>query len=246
MEKAPGQTYLPCHVVAISGGKDSVAMALRLRELHPDICFEYAITPTGDELPEMVAHWKRLEELLGPMRRLSTLTLEQVIEREGMLPNFRARFCTRVLKIEPFIDYMDSLPGGSVMYVGLRADEEGRLGLVRPGSQFTVRYPMREWGWGLRDVLGYLELRGVTIPKRTDCGACFYQKLGEWRDLLKNHPDRYERYAQIERRMGYTFRSPGRDTWPADLDGLRQEILSGRKIRESRHGVEKKCRLCSM
>ena len=83
------------HVVAISGGKDSVAMALRLRELFPGLAFEYVITPTGDELPEMVEHWAQLEKTLGPLRRLSTLTLEKVIEREGMIPNFRARLCGR-------------------------------------------------------------------------------------------------------------------------------------------------------
>ena len=40
-------------------------MALRLREVEPDTPTEYIITPTGDELPEMEAHWERLESILG-------------------------------------------------------------------------------------------------------------------------------------------------------------------------------------
>ena len=235
----------PRHVVALSGGKDSVAMALRLRELHPETPFEYVITPTGDELPEMEAHWAHLESILGPMTRLHAENLFEVIEREGMLPNYRARFCTRILKIEPFLDYMNALPAGSVMYVGLRADEETREGMIQKDGRFVARYPMREWGWSLEDVLGYLDCKGISIPKRTDCGCCFFQRLPEWRDLLENYPDRFERYVQLEKKIGHTFRSPGRDTWPAALEDLRAEILSGRKMRETK-AKPQKCRFCSM
>ena len=237
----------PKHVVALSGGKDSSAMALRLRELYPDREFEYVCTPTGDELPEMDQHWRNLEEMLGtPLKKLSTLTLEQCIDREKMIPNFRARFCTRILKIEPFIDYMNNLPAGSIMYVGLRADETGRLGLIEPDSTFEVEMPMQEWA--ITDVMNYLSARNVTVPTRTDCGACFYQRLHEWKALLDNHPDRYEAYAAIERRMGHTFRSPQRDTWSASLDGLRVEFQSGRKLRPPRKTKpnNSKCRFCSM
>lgn len=235
------------HVVAISGGKDSCAMALRLKELNPDIDYEYVITPTGDELPEMEQHWGLMESLLGSkFKRLGNLTLAECIKREGMIPNFRARFCTRILKIEPFIDYMNSLDAGSIMYVGLRADEEGRLGLISPDAIFTVAYPMREWRWGLAHVLGYLKRNNVKIPVRTDCGVCFYQKLDEWKTLLETHPERYQSYVDIEHEMGHTFRSPGRDTWPASLAELRDEFQSGRKLRARRKSPEKKCRFCSM
>ena len=47
------------HIVALSGGKDSTALALRLAELEPRE-YVYVCTPTGDELPEMFAHWRKL------------------------------------------------------------------------------------------------------------------------------------------------------------------------------------------
>ena len=50
------------HVVALSGGKDSTALALRLAEVEPRE-YVYLCTPTGRELPEMEAHWTRLEGL---------------------------------------------------------------------------------------------------------------------------------------------------------------------------------------
>lgn len=233
------------HIVALSGGKDSTAMALRLKELHPDRTFKYVITPTGDELPEMEDHWRKLSDTLGaPLERLSGIDLFELIDRKKMIPNWRARFCTVELKIKPFIKYMGGLDPESVMYVGLRADEEGRLGII--DTDVNAEYPMRGWGWGINEVKGYLKNKGVSIPKRTDCGVCFYQRLPEWKDLLEKHPDRYEKYVQIEKKIGHTFRSDGRDTWPADLDGLRREIISGRKMRKSKPRGEKKCRFCSM
>jgi len=232
------------HVIALSGGKDSTAMALRLRELNPECQYEYVLTPTGDELPEMESHWRKLEAVLGPLKRLGNIGLFELIEQQGMIPNFRARFCTRILKIEPFIAYMESLPAESVMYVGLRADEGERLGII--DSMVNVEYPIKKWGWGINEVMGYLRTRGVRIPDRTDCGCCFFQRLPEWRNLLKKHPDRFERYVQIEKQMGHTFRTPGKDTWPTSLDDLRKEILSGRKMRNTKPRGIKKCRFCTM
>jgi len=220
------------HVVALSGGKDSTALALRLKELNPETPYEFVCTPTGDELPPMQAHWRRLEDLLGGIKMLPTQTLEELIEKHRMIPNYRARFCTREIKIEPFLAYMETLPAESIMYVGIRKDEEDRLGaILAEDDTFSIERPFIQWAWGLSEVKEYLRCRGVEIPERTDCGACFYQRLGEWKALSEQYPDRYDRYIAIEDRAGHTFRSPGRDTWPADLRSLREEFRKGRKIR---------------
>lgn len=44
-------------------------MALRLRELNPDVDYVYVCTPTGNELPEMWEHWRKLGQLLGDAPR---------------------------------------------------------------------------------------------------------------------------------------------------------------------------------
>lgn len=218
----------PLHVVALSGGKDSTAMALRLREVEPRE-YVYVCTPTGNELPEMFAHWRMLGELLGtPLTPVVGGTLEGIIDAEQMIPNFRARFCTRMLKIMPYAGWLMQQGRPVVSYIGLRADEpEREAGDYANVPDVTMRFPMREWGWGLRDVLGYLDKRGIVIPRRTDCAWCFYQTLGQWYDLFRDHPESYAEAEVIEARMGHTFRSPGRDTWPAALKELRARFATG-------------------
>lgn len=94
------------HVVALSGGKDSTAMALRLAEIEPRD-YIYVCTPTGDELPEMFDWWKQLGCILGSqIKPVMEMSLKECIEKNKMLPNFRARFCTRQIKIEPYRRYL--------------------------------------------------------------------------------------------------------------------------------------------
>ncbi len=240
------------HVVALSGGKDSTAMALRLRELNPTQPYEYVCTPTGDELDEMFDHWKMLGKMLGKKIKpvMHELGLNGLIEAQQALPNWRQRWCTKDLKIKPYAKWLRAQCekfDEVYSYVGLRADEEEREGGDYANiSGVVMRFPMRDWGWTLDNVTSYLEDKKVTIPDRTDCARCFFQRLGEWWMLWKHHPDKYEHAAEQERRIGYTFRSPGRDTWPAALDDLRKEFESGRTPRgiEGDALANLKCRVC--
>lgn len=224
-------------------------MALRLREVEPRE-YVYVCTPTGNELPEMWAHWRALSERLGAViHPVIGGTLEGIIEAENMIPNFRARFCTRMLKIDPFAGWLMAQPAPVVSYIGIRADEpERESGDYTHVPGVTMRFPMREWGWSLRDVLQYLDAHGVTIPRRTDCAWCFFQTLGQWFDLWRDHPEIYARAEAIERERGHTFRSPNRDDWPAPLADLRFEFERGRIPRgadiQQDLFARQQCRVC--
>ena len=41
------------HLLGLSGGKDSAALAIYMRQNHPEIEMEYYFTDTGKELPEV-------------------------------------------------------------------------------------------------------------------------------------------------------------------------------------------------
>lgn len=222
-------------------------MALRLQEVEPRE-YEFVCTPTGNEPPEMFAHWRKLGELLGKsiIPIMHPRGLDGLIEDQNALPNWRQRWCTRMLKIEPFAKYLMSI-GEARSYVGLRIDEPEREGgdyLDIPGIEMD--FPMRRWGWGLTEVMDYLQFRGVEIPKRTDCLKCFYQRLIEWYEFWRDHKEEWAKAEEQERVTGHTFRSPGRDTWPASLEGLRKEFEAGRVPKETRKGPlqEMQCRVC--
>lgn len=210
--------------IGFSGGKDSTAMVLRLAELGED--FECIFTPTGDELPDLVDHIEGIVKMVGCKLNVPKgPQLEDLIDGYNALPNWRQRWCTRQIKIEPCLAFLKEHPG-STLAVALRADEEDRQGIYTDLA--TYRRPLHEWGWGLKEVLDYLKSKNVSVPKRTDCGCCYGQRLNEWWTLWREYPDRWSKYEAWEERTGHTFRSPQRDTWPAALKDLRREFESGR------------------
>jgi hypothetical protein len=224
------------HVVALSGGKDSTAMALRLREVYLDRAFIFVCTPTGNELPAMERHWRDLEQRLGaPLERVQPYGdrdgLEHLIREQKRFPNHRQRWCTRMLKVTPILHWLKAHTP-CTYYVGFRADEPLRDGIYTGLDGLTQAFPMRDWGWDVNAVKGYLASAGVTVPQRTDCAWCYGQRLAEWKRLADNHPEFYNHGAALEHELGGTFRTPGRDTWPLSLDELR-EAFKTRKLRQS-------------
>ena len=244
------------HIVGLSGGKDSVCMALLLNEREPRP-YNYVYTPTGDELPEMVVHMKAVEAMLGqPITIITNGTLESISKQNGMLPNCHARFCTRILKLKPFGALVQQAQP-AVCYIGLRADEDEREG-TRPGgdsasigAEVTQDFPFQRWGTTLEMVMRELADRGVTIPARTDCARCPYQTLGEWYNLWLDNLDIYLSAENDELVYGHTYRSPtgNHGPWPHDLKGLREEFERGRIPTRSLNMMAKRtgmCRTCSL
>lgn len=226
-------------------------MALRLREVEPDHDYTFAITPTGRELPTMKAHWERLENLLGkPLVKVPAPTLVELIVKQRTLPNWRIRFCTRLVKIEPFMAFV-AAQAPAVSCIGIRADEvtgdNAREGTDWEGvAGVTQDFPLVRWGWGLAKVKCYLAERGVQVPIRTDCDFCFFQRLIEWFEFWRDYPELWREGEALEAFTGHTFRSDQRDSWPASMAGLRAEFESGRVPKETR-GRERKtmCAWCA-
>ena len=192
------------HVLGISGGKDSAALAVFVRHHHPEVEVEYFFTDTGKELPEVYEFLGRLEGFLGkPILRLNPQRDFDFWLREynHFLPSAQTRWCTRQLKLAPFEQWVrPMLAAGDtvVSYVASRSDEDYREGYTSKHNNLKVRLPFRESGVDKRGVMDILESSGVGIPKyydwrsRSGCTFCFFQQKIEWVRLREQHPEAYE------------------------------------------------------
>src|SRR3712207_269183 len=116
------------HILSLSGGKDSAALALYMRDRVPEM--EYIFHDTEKELPETYEYLARLEAFLGKkiVRTRPDYGFDKWLDvYGGMIPSNQRRWCTRMLKLKPFEDYVGDEP--VINYVGLRADED-RVGYI--------------------------------------------------------------------------------------------------------------------
>jgi 3'-phosphoadenosine 5'-phosphosulfate sulfotransferase (PAPS reductase)/FAD synthetase len=199
------------HVLGISGGKDSAALAVFVRQNYPELDVEYFFTDTGKELPEVYEFLGRLEGFLGkPIARLNPRRDFDFWLREykHFLPSAQTRWCTRQLKLAPFEQWIKPMlaAGDTVTtYVAIRADEEYREGYTSKHENLKVRLPFREAGIDKKAVMDILESSGVGVPKyydwrsRSGCTFCFFQQKIEWVRLKERHPDAFEEAKQYEK-----------------------------------------------
>jgi len=227
----------------LSGGKDSTALALYLREKHPEVDYEYLFCDTHKELPETYEYLARIEARLGrPVIRLASRHGDRGFDHYlkiygGFLPSPQARWCTRLLKIEPFEKYVGDEP--TRLYVGLRADER-RSGYISTKPNIEAVFPFRDDGIERADVLRILEESGVGLPNyyewrsRSGCYFCFFQQRAEWVRLKERHPELFELSKEYEKEdEGYTW-VQGESLTQLEGTGRRQEILEKEQIRKER------------
>ena len=191
------------HVLSLSGGKDSAALAIYMRDRVPDM--EYVFHDTDKELPETYAYLDRLAAILGkPIAKTSPVdTFDHWLVVYGnMLPSNHRRWCTKMLKIKPFENFVGD--GPVINYVGLRADEN-RVGYISTKPNITAVYPFQEDGLVRADIVRILEDSGLGMPpymewgrSRSGCYFCFYQQKIEWVRLKETYPELFERAKEYE------------------------------------------------
>lgn len=199
------------HVLGLSGGRDSAALAVHMRQQHPDMEIEYFFTDTGKELPEVYEYLGRLEGFLGqPILRLNPdrdfdFWLKQF---NNFLPSAQTRWCTRQLKLRPFELWLKPiLETGTTVYsyVAIRSDEEYRSGYNSNKDNLIVKLPFKDEGIDKAGVLDILDGAGLGLPQyyewrtRSGCTFCFYQQKIEWVRLMERHPQAFEEAKSYEK-----------------------------------------------
>ena len=201
------------HILGLSGGKDSAALAIYLKDQGRDDQIEYFFCDTGAELREVYDYLDRLEDYLDkPIERLSSgRDFDHHLKRfNGFLPAPHARWCTRVMKLEPLEAFVGDDP--CVSYIGIRADEQ-RQGYISHKPNIKAVYPFIEDEIVRDDVFRILE-ESVGVPEyykwrsRSGCYFCFFQRKDEWIGLAENHPDLFKRaeaYEKVDASTGRAF-----------------------------------------
>ena len=141
------------HVLGISGGKDSAALAIYLKNQYSTLDIEYYFCETGKELDETYELVEKLKAVLGK----DILRLKAAKEMSdweqfdhflkiygGFLPSSNARWCTRKMKLEPFEEYVGDAP--TLSYVGIRGDED-REGYISHKTNIQSIFPFRRNIW---------------------------------------------------------------------------------------------------
>ncbi|WP_341228448.1 phosphoadenosine phosphosulfate reductase family protein [uncultured Arcticibacterium sp.] len=148
------------HVLGISGGKDSAALAIYVKTKYPAIDLEFYSCDTGKELEETYQLIRNLEVYLGIKINLlqgamnsSEDPFDHFLKMYGgFLPSANARWCTKKLKLEPFENYVGTDP--VVSYVGIRGDE-AREGYISTKKNIQSIFPFRKNIWS-QDVVAKL------------------------------------------------------------------------------------------
>lgn len=230
------------HILALSGGKDSAALAVYMKEKYPDIDLEYVFTDSGCELPETYEYLDRIRAVLNikitvvkPEKGWDDYWSLTKVKKTPYgiftyLPSPKNRWCTEVLKLVPYQRWLKTnYPEDKIhSYVGLRADESQRKGFLTKKKNLMVHYPFIEDKLVFKDIQKLLRDSGLGFPsyyswrKRSGCYFCFYQTKKEWLGLYQHHPNLFYKA------MSYETDLPGkgiRYTWCEDMS-LRELLLN--------------------
>lgn len=192
------------HILGLSGGKDSTALAIFMRTHYPDLEIEYFFCDTHKELPETYEYLERVKARLGI--KITYLSEKRGFDHwldvyGGVLPSPKMRWCTKQMKIIPLEDFVKG--DETVSYVGIRADEN-REGYISTKPNIKPVFPFKEHGLVKADILELLEKSGIGLPdyyrwrSRSGCFFCFYQRKYEWVMLAQEHPSYFEQAVKYE------------------------------------------------
>ena len=163
-------------ILGISGGKDSAALAIYLKNKYPELKLEYYNSDTGCELEETNILISRLESYLGGITMLRAAEgspeptpFEHFLKACGnFLPSPQARWCTQKMKLAEMEKFVGDEP--TISYVGIRGDED-REGYISTKPNIQAIFPFRRNIWSLDVINRFFD------AKNEDCVASIYQQV---------------------------------------------------------------------
>jgi hypothetical protein len=202
-------------IISFGGGVNSVAMTIMLYkrgEIYPLV-----FADTMAEHPETYCYMDYFEreflskygqkivrlnpfntpELYRPRAR--NISLEDFCLNNFVTPMFANRFCTQEFKINPLKKYK------SEMLIAFASDESHRAKDTKGKN-----YPLIELNITRKGCIEIIQSEGLSIPRKSGCFFCCFQRLGQWEELYKNYPDLYERASNLEKNTYTLLRNDGK------------------------------------
>lgn len=203
-------------IASVSGGKDSTALILALREA--GISARYVFADTGWEAPETYAYLDTLRSVLDiviDVVRAASGGMRESVKTRARFPGRMQRWCTAELKITPLRAYHDALISAdphradTVNAMGIRGDESPAR------NQALMWEDDAEWGgylwrpllrWSIEDVLLIHRRHGLPVNplyqrghNRVGCYPCIYASKPEIKLVAKYAPYRIVEIRELEK-----------------------------------------------
>jgi len=164
-------------------------------------------------------------------------TLTEMIYDEGMIPNNRAPFCSRIMKGEPGERYLAELKlsgiGEITKVYGFSALESERVQRhTAMGWQqgFTAVFPMIQEGISKQAAADWCQcVMGVRLPEmyswsdHANCLGCFRGGKAYWLAVAQHNPKVYEQRKALEAEFGHTI-SGRYSLLQIEAEGLRRKV----------------------
>ena len=228
------------HILSLSGGKDSTALAFFMKENMPEIFekLELVFCDTECELPETYDYLNKIEVFLNKkiIRIKPKRSFDHIYQIYNQIPAVNCRWCTVELKTKPFRNFIkNNYSDGIVkMYIGIRADEAWRLKTAKDTEYLKECHPFVDYNIYKSDVTAILENVGIDYPDyykwrdRSGCYFCMYQSQEDWINLYKHHPDLYKKAMEYEFESG-EGKKQGRFGW--NIEKSLKDIIKPENLR---------------